>query len=127
MTGLLLSSTTVTLALTILQAQTPRQPARPAVPIDPTRASVPTQPPAGRRVHVQDGDFIVVEHGARVRLLHRREGTVHVIADPQGHYVIVLADFNGPANRRMGASTGLTPSPPCRADGRSTLAGRDPS
>ena len=60
--------------------------------------SAPQRPPApsGRRITAHDGDIIVVEHDARVRIVHQREATVRVIFDATERWLVMLADFRTP-------------------------------
>lgn len=53
----------------------------------------PTPPtPSGNRIVVQDGDVIVVENDARVRMVHRREAHVRAVFNAAEHWLLLLVD-----------------------------------
>ena len=54
--------------------------------------------PAGQRVQAQDGDVVVVENDARVKIIHRREATVRAIYNSAQHWLVLLVDFASPGN-----------------------------
>ena len=52
-----------------------------------------TPPPEGRRIEARDGDLIVVDHDARVRMIRRREAVARIIHNSAERWVVLLADF----------------------------------
>lgn len=52
-----------------------------------------TPPPPGNRVEVRDGDTVVIEDDARVRIVRRRNGNVRTVFHPTERWAIVLVDW----------------------------------
>lgn len=73
----------VTLALVVGASDLLAQPRRP----DPL--------PTGNRITAQDGDTLVIEDDARIRVVRRREADVRIVFNPTERWVLVLADFVG--------------------------------
>src|SRR5436190_22072179 len=69
------------LALMVLTAQIP------------TARSSTTPLPAGQRVVAKDGDLIVVDRGARVRVIRANEGVARVIHNPEQRWLLILLDW----------------------------------
>src|SRR6266571_639413 len=53
-------------------------------------------PPNGQRIEANDGDTIVIRGGARVRVVHRSEGTVRAIYNSGQRWLVILMDFADP-------------------------------
>ncbi|HYT75567.1 MAG TPA: TonB family protein [Vicinamibacterales bacterium] len=53
-------------------------------------------PPNGQRIEANDGDTIVIRGGARVRVVHRSEGTVRAIYNSGQRWLVILLDFADP-------------------------------
>jgi TonB family protein len=51
-----------------------------------------TPVPQGQRIDARDGDTIVVEDNARVRIVRRRRGVVRTIYNAPAHWLVVLVD-----------------------------------
>ena len=61
-------------------------------------------PPSGNRIFAQDGDVVVVESDARVRVVRRREASVRVVFNAAERWLLVLVDRAGsgtPADGRV--------------------------
>ncbi len=59
-------------------------------------------PPPGNRIVAQDGDTVVVDHHARVRIVRSTQANVRAVFNAAEHWVMVLADFTedgGPDGR----------------------------
>ena len=59
-------------------------------------------PPQGNRIPAQDGDVIVVENDARVKVLRRRDAHVRTIYNAEERWLVLLVDYateNGPDGR----------------------------
>ena len=80
MTGLLL------LIWTAVSAS--MQTARPLPPKDPL--------PPGQRIEARDGDTIVIRDDARVRIVHRTEGTIRAVYNSSQRWLVLLIDYNEP-------------------------------
>jgi TonB family protein len=52
----------------------------------------PFPPPSGNRIVVQDGEVIVVENDARVRIVRRREAHVRAVFNAGEHWLLLLVD-----------------------------------
>lgn len=63
-----------------------------------TAAAQPLQPPPppGNRIVVQDGDVVVVEHGARVSIVRSRQASVRVVFDAAERWLLLLVDLVAP-------------------------------
>lgn len=55
------------------------------------------QTPPGNRIVAQDGDIVVVENDAVVRVVRRRPATVRVVFDARERWLLVLADLDSAA------------------------------
>jgi TonB family protein len=75
-------SVAITLSAVPLSAQAP-PPQRPST--DPL--------PIGQRMTARDGDVVVVEDDARVRIVRRREANVRVIYNAAQRWVVILVDY----------------------------------
>ena len=71
--------------------------------------------PQGQRIDARDGDVIVVEDDARVRIVRRRHAVVRAIYDAANHWLVVLADYasanggpDGRVDRAVLQGRGLT-------------------
>jgi TonB family protein len=53
-------------------------------------------PPAGHRIVARDGDVIVVEDDARVRIVRRRQASVRVVFNAAERWLLLLVDHAGP-------------------------------
>lgn len=63
------------------------------------RPAPQSPPPAGQRLVARDGDTVVIEDEARVKIVRRREANIRLVYNKAEHWLIVLADFvvpNGP-------------------------------
>ena len=61
-------------------------------------AQSPTSPlPSGNRIVAQDGDVIVVESDARIRIVRRREAYVRAVFNAAERWLVVLVDHAMPA------------------------------
>jgi len=60
------------------------------------RPASPPLPP-GKRIVAQDGDVVVVDNDARVRIVRRREGFVRVVFNAQEGWLVLLVDHDTPA------------------------------
>jgi TonB family protein len=49
--------------------------------------------PNGQRVHAGDGDVIVVDRGARVRIVRRNEGVARVVFNADQKWLVILLDW----------------------------------
>jgi TonB family protein len=54
-------------------------------------------PPPGNRIVAQDGDLVVVENDARVRVMFRREANVRVVFDADERSILLLVDHATPS------------------------------
>ena len=75
---------------TVLGEPTPRQPAQPI--------------PWGQRIAAQDGDVILLDDEARVRIVRRRQAIVRTIANASEQWLVALVDFvprNGSADGQV--------------------------
>src|SRR5688572_33317935 len=50
-------------------------------------------PQAGNRIPAHDGDTIVVENDARVKIVRRREANVRAIFEPNERWFVLLVDY----------------------------------
>jgi len=58
----------------------------------------PNEPlPPGQRVEVKDGDTVLIRGGARVRIVHRSEGTVRIVYNAAHRWIAILVDFADPS------------------------------
>ena len=71
------------------------QPAQPPRP-----SSLQAPPPSGQRVVVGDGDLVVADNGARIRLVQRTDARVRTIYNAASRWVILLADTTDAGGRR---------------------------
>lgn len=55
--------------------------------------SVRPAPPSGRQIEAADGDTIVIDGHARVSVVRRHEADVRVVAMPESHAMLVIADW----------------------------------
>ena len=62
-----------------------------------------TPPPPGNRVVARDGDVVVIEDDARVRIVRRREAAVRVVFDARERWLLLLADFKTPSSAPDGS------------------------
>lgn len=61
-------------------------------------AQRPTSPlPPGNRIAAQDGDVVVVENDARVRIVRRREANVRSVFNAAERWLLLLVDYATPA------------------------------
>jgi TonB family protein len=51
--------------------------------------------PPGRVIQAKDGDTIVVDHSARLRIVRRTDANIRAIYSQSQHWVVLLADFAG--------------------------------
>jgi TonB family protein len=66
-------------------------------------AQRPTSPlPSGNRITAQDGDVVVVENDARVRIVRRREANVRVVFSAAERWLFLLVDYAMPAGSADG-------------------------
>jgi TonB family protein len=66
-------------------------------------AQRPTSPlPSGNRIVVQDGDVVVVENDARIRIVRRREGKVRAVFNAAERWLLLLVDQATPAGSADG-------------------------
>jgi TonB family protein len=66
-------------------------------------AQRPASPlPSGNRIVAQDGDVVVVENDARVRVVRRREAYVRVVFNEAEHWLVLLVDHATPAGSADG-------------------------
>jgi len=66
-------------------------------------AQRPTSPlPPGNRIVVQDGDVVVVENDARIRIVRRREANVRVVFNAAERSLLLLMDYAMPAGAADG-------------------------
>jgi len=66
-------------------------------------AQRPTSPlPSGNRIVAQDGDVVVVENDARVRIVRRREANVRVVFNAAERWLLLLVDYAMPAGSADG-------------------------
>ncbi len=61
-------------------------------------------PPEGQRITASDGDTIVIEGDARVRIIRRRPAFVRLVADPERRFAVLIAEHltapGAPAKRQ---------------------------
>lgn len=50
-------------------------------------------PPTGQRIQARDGDLVIVEGDAQVRVVRRRQASARAIFDAQQHWVVLLVDY----------------------------------
>jgi TonB family protein len=50
-------------------------------------------PPSGNRIVAQDGDVVVIENDARVRIVRRREASVRVVFNAEERWLVLLVDY----------------------------------
>lgn len=60
------------------------------------RPATQAPPPAGQRIVARDGDTVLIEDDARVRIVRRHEAKVRVIFNSAQRWLVVLADFVAP-------------------------------
>ena len=61
-------------------------------------AQRPASPlPSGNRIVAQDGDVVVVENDARIRIVRRREGQVRAVFNEAERWLVLLVDHAMPA------------------------------
>jgi TonB family protein len=61
-------------------------------------AQRPTTPlPSGNRIVAQDGDVVVVENDARVKIVRRREAYVRTVFNAAERWLVILIDYASPA------------------------------
>ena len=53
----------------------------------------PTPIPSGNRIIAQDGDSVIIEGDARIRIVRRREAQVRVVFNAQERWLVLLADY----------------------------------
>ena len=58
--------------------------------------------PPGNRIVAQDGDVVVVENDARVRIVRRREANVRVVFNAAERWLLILMDYAMPARSADG-------------------------
>jgi TonB family protein len=56
----------------------------------------------GQRIPAKDGDVVVINSGAQVRVVKRSDATIRAIFNPAQHWLLILADYAAP----NGASDG---------------------
>jgi TonB family protein len=61
------------------------------------RGSADPPLPAGQRIEARDGDLVVIEGSARVRIVRRQAAVLRVIHNPEEQWVVLLIDYV-PAN-----------------------------
>ena len=59
----------------------------------------PQQPASARRITARDGDVVVIDNDARVRIVRRREANVHAIFNAAQAWLVVLVDYIDPASK----------------------------
>lgn len=64
-----------------------------SVPLLAAPGPADAQAPAGRRIHASDGDTIVLDAEANVRVIRSRPGIVRTIFNPARRWLLVLADY----------------------------------
>src|SRR5215471_3693795 len=52
--------------------------------------------PKGQRIEVKDGDTVVIPGDARVRIVHRTQGTVRAIYNSSQRWLVLLIDYADP-------------------------------
>ncbi len=78
----------------VLAAQSTSAQARRPAPTPP-----PERPlPAGQEIYARDGDRVIIEDAARVRVITRYTGTPRTVYNPDQHWLIVMVDFSSPEN-----------------------------
>jgi len=50
--------------------------------------------PDGQRIQASDGDVILLDDDARIRVVRRRSGTARLIYNAEQHWVLLLVDFD---------------------------------
>jgi len=50
--------------------------------------------PDGQRIQANDGDIVVLDDDARIRVVRRRSGVARLLYNADQHWVLVLADFD---------------------------------
>ena len=63
---------------------------------------VATEIPAhaqGQRIQPKDGDVVMIEDGARVKRIRRRNATVRTVFNPGQHWLVILVDSAMPGGR----------------------------
>jgi TonB family protein len=53
----------------------------------------------GRQIQPKDGDVVVIEDGARVKMIRRSNATVRAIFNPNEHWLVILVDSALPGGR----------------------------
>jgi TonB family protein len=53
----------------------------------------------GQRIQPKDGDVVVIEDGARVKMIRRSSATVRAIFNPGQHWLVILVDSAMPGGR----------------------------
>ena len=61
-----------------------------------SRPGIQPPPPAGQRIVARDGDVVIIEDDARVKIVRRREANIRIVFDNTQRWLIVLADFVAP-------------------------------
>lgn len=85
---------TVACSLTAFLVATPAAASRDRQLPRPGTQSSP--PPVGQRIVARDGDTVLIEDDARVRIVRRHEARVRLIYNGTQHWLVVLADFVAP-------------------------------
>jgi TonB family protein len=62
----------------------------------PSARSSAQQPTSARRIAARDGDVVVVDNDARVRIVRRRDANVHAIFNAAQAWVVLLVDYIDP-------------------------------
>jgi hypothetical protein len=53
----------------------------------------------GQRIQPKDGDVVIIEDGARVKMIRRSNATVRAIFRPTQHWLVILVDSTMPGGR----------------------------
>jgi TonB family protein len=94
------------IAVSIVMATATVLAAEQVVPIGP-RVNTPL--PEGRRIEAHDGDVVLIDDDARVRLVRRRNGNARIIFNASERWVVLLADL-APGGGTPDGSVDLTHS-----------------
>lgn len=65
-------------------------------PSIPVPQEINTSPPAGQEISANDGDRVIVDDGARIRIIRRRQAAIRALFNQQQRTLIVLADYAKP-------------------------------